>query len=128
MKNKLAAMEQTVKELTLIGFTGTKPDKATYKNGTNWKDDTSKDEYEHALDKWHKRSEVYEANIRKTAANVFDNFCTETMHKRLVSKLDAEELNDLSKLMPAIQQLMHTVHRAEHPMKKVWGFEESLGL
>ena len=43
------------------------------------------------------------------------------MRERLVSKLDPEELTDLSQLMPAIQQLMHTVHKAEHPMKKVWG-------
>ena len=64
---------------------------------------------------------MHEANIRKTAAYVFDNFCTETMRKRLVSKVDAEELKDLTKLMPAIQQLMHTVHNAEHPMKKAWG-------
>ena len=123
IKNSPADVEQTIKESTQIDFKGTKPDKATYKtdDGSDWKDDTAKDEYEHALDKWRKRSEVYEANIRKTAAFVFDNFCTETMRDRLVSKLDAEDLHDLTLLMPAIQQLMHTVHKAEHPMKKVWG-------
>ena len=85
IKNYPADVEQTINESTKIDFPGTKPDKSTFKKGgvgadkDEWKDDTSKDEYEHELEKWRKRSDVYNANIHNTAAVVYDSFCTGAM-------------------------------------------------
>ena len=113
-------IETTMRDLELVDFTKTKPNSANYKDKGDWKDDDAKGDFEFESEAWRKRESVYNTNLKTAGAMVHDTYCTETMQKRLRSRLEEAEIIDLIKLLPAIKALMHSVHKAEHPMKKIW--------
>ena len=135
LKHHPKDIDITMQQLAKIDFTAEKPQIADFQKddptnpGTKiFKDEDSKSEYEYLRDDWRKRSADYETHMQKTAAIIHEQYCSEAMKDRLSARLDESEKLDLITLLTTIREAMHSIHKSEHPMKKLWmEFRKFLG-